>query len=139
MLSGKRQTGEDAECEVVGGNSARNCYACDTFPDTKSHAEKHKKVVIRHPPRKPLDSMEIKVATTGFASTLSLEHAVPMGELTQQLRSRGKQSVVVHAMSHAPKAAEHMLISEAIVLEHFEASFMMPCTLVFRGGSVLTC
>jgi Ca2+-binding EF-hand superfamily protein len=41
---------------------------------------------IRNPPRKLLDSMESKIADTGFAIPLTLEHAVPMAELNQQLR-----------------------------------------------------
>jgi hypothetical protein len=37
-----------------------------------------------------MDSMEAKVVGTGFASPLTMEHAVPMSELNQQLRSRDK-------------------------------------------------
>jgi hypothetical protein len=66
------------------------CFARGTSSDTKLCAEKLNKIVIRHPPRKSMDSMEAKVVGTGFASPLTMEHAVPMSELNQQLRSRDK-------------------------------------------------
>ena len=89
-----------AEREEMKGNCEREdtqicrcmkaCYARDTSPDTKLCAEKANKIVVRNPPRKAMDFMEAKVVGTGFASPLTMEHAVPISELNQQLRSREK-------------------------------------------------
>ena len=66
------------------------CYARDTSPYTKLCAEKANKIIVRNPPRKAMDCMEAKVVGTVFASPLTMEHAVPISELNQQLRSREK-------------------------------------------------
>ena len=108
------------------------CYARDTSPDTKLCAEKANKIVVRNPPRRALDSMEAKVVGTGFASPLSMEHAVPISELNQQLRSREKVCFGT-CFVLARTDAGQILKFQPTALKN-AAPVRRPCSLCFGSG-----
>ena len=56
-------------------------YLRDSISDKEQARKK-----VGEPPRRAMDSMEQRTAVSGFAVPLSLEHAVPMEELNNQLR-----------------------------------------------------